>query len=68
VLTWESDVEVTALRKRGWTIAAIAKHTGFERKTVRKYLAGAGSHCACVVPHQASEMSSAQSSCRGTWG
>jgi len=42
MLTWENDVEVTALHKRGWTITAIAKHTGFDRKTVRKYLAGDG--------------------------
>jgi transposase len=41
MLTWEDDLEVHALRKRGWTIAAIARHTGFDRKTVRKYLAGA---------------------------
>jgi len=40
MLTWEDDVEVHALRKRGWTISAIARHTGFDRKTVRKYLAG----------------------------
>ena len=26
--------------KRGWSISAIARHTGFDRKTVRKYLAG----------------------------
>jgi hypothetical protein len=26
--TWEDDVEVHALRTRGWTIAAIARHTG----------------------------------------
>ena len=42
MLTWENDVELTALHKRGWTITAIAKHTGFDRKTVRKYLAGDG--------------------------
>jgi transposase len=42
MLTWEDDVEVHALRKRGWSIAAIARHTGFDRKTVRKYLAGDG--------------------------
>ncbi|ETA98091.1 hypothetical protein O982_11260, partial [Mycobacterium avium 10-5581] len=42
MLTWEDDVEVHALRKRGWTISAIARHTGFDRKTVRKYLAGDG--------------------------
>ena len=40
MLTWEDDVEVHALRKRGWSISAIARHTGFDRKTVRKYLAG----------------------------
>ena len=43
MLTWEDDVEVHALRKRGWSISAIARHTGFDRKTVRKYLAGDGS-------------------------
>ena len=42
MLTWEDDVEVDALRKRGWTISAIARHTGFDRKTVRKYLDGDG--------------------------
>ena len=42
MLTWEDDLEVHALRKRGWTISAIARHTGFDRKTVRKYLAGDG--------------------------
>ena len=35
MLTWEDDVEVHALRKRGWSISAIARHTGFDRKTVR---------------------------------
>lgn len=33
---------VHALRKRGLTISAIARHTGFDRKTVRKYPAGDG--------------------------
>jgi len=42
MLTWEDDVEVHALHKRGWSISAIARHTGFDRKTVRKYLAGDG--------------------------
>ncbi len=41
MLTWENDMEVHALRKRGWSISAIARHTGHDRKTVRKYLAGA---------------------------
>jgi transposase len=40
MLTWEDDVEVHALRKRGWTISAIARHTGHDRKTVRDYLNG----------------------------
>ncbi|MFC9358810.1 transposase [Rhodococcus sp. NPDC057014] len=38
MLTWEDDVEVHALRKRGWSISAIARHTGRDRKTVRAYL------------------------------
>jgi transposase len=36
----EEDVEITALRKRGWTISAIARHVGHDRKTVRAYLSG----------------------------
>lgn len=40
MLTWENDVEVHALRKRGWSISAIARHTGRDRKTVRAYLNG----------------------------
>ena len=40
MLTWEDDVEVHALRKRGWTISAIARHTGHDRKTIRNYLNG----------------------------
>ena len=40
MLTWEDDVEVHALRTRGWTISAIARHTGRDRKTVRSYLNG----------------------------
>ncbi|BBX00111.1 hypothetical protein MMOR_10470 [Mycolicibacterium moriokaense] len=42
MLTWEDDLEVHALRRRGWSISAIARHTGFDRKTVRKYLNGDG--------------------------
>ncbi|KOS56700.1 Mu transposase domain-containing protein [Rhodococcus rhodochrous] len=38
MLTWEDDVEVHALRNRGWTISAIARHTGRDRKTIRAYL------------------------------
>lgn len=40
MLTWEDDVEIHALRKRGWTIAAIARHTGRDRKTIADYLSG----------------------------
>ncbi|MGQ0680340.1 MAG: Mu transposase domain-containing protein [Actinomycetota bacterium] len=34
------DVEAAALKKRGWSIAAIARHLGRDRKTVRAYLKG----------------------------
>jgi transposase len=40
MLTWEEDVEATALRTQGWTISAIAKHLGRDRKTIRSYLTG----------------------------
>lgn len=40
MLTREEDMEATALRKRGWTISAIARHLGRDRKTVRDYLTG----------------------------
>lgn len=40
MLTWGDDVEVHALRARGWSISAIARHTGRDRKTVRAYLNG----------------------------
>ena len=42
MLTKEDDVEIYALAARGWSKAAIARHTGRDRKTVRKYLTGAG--------------------------
>jgi transposase len=35
-------VEIHALKARGWTIAAISRHTGRDPKTIRKYLAGEG--------------------------
>lgn len=38
MLTQEDDVEIHALAKRGWTVSAISRHTGRDRKTVRKYL------------------------------
>ena len=40
MLTPEEDMEITALRKRGWTISAIPRHVGHDRKTVRAYLDG----------------------------
>jgi predicted transcriptional regulator len=33
-------VEITALKSRGWTISAIARYVGHDRKTVRAYLSG----------------------------
>lgn len=38
MLTEEDDVEIYALAKRGWSISAIARHTGRDRKTVRVHL------------------------------
>jgi transposase len=40
MLTMEDDVEIYALKRRGWSIAAIARHTGRDPKTIRRYLAG----------------------------
>ena len=40
MLTREEDIDVHALRARGWTISAIARHLGRDRKTIRTYLAG----------------------------
>jgi len=42
MLTQEDDVEIHALRARGWSVSAIARHTGRDRKTVRRYLDGQG--------------------------
>ncbi len=39
MLTRENDVNAHALRKQGWTISAIARHLGNDRKTIRAYLA-----------------------------
>ncbi len=39
MLSEEDDVEIAALARRGWSVSAIARHTGRDRKTVRKYLA-----------------------------
>jgi transposase len=39
MLTQENDVEIHALAARGWNQSAISRHTGRDRKTIRKYLA-----------------------------
>lgn len=39
MLTQEEDVEIHAL-KQAWSIAAIARRTGRDRRTVRAYLSG----------------------------
>lgn len=38
MLTEEDDVEIHALAARGWSVSAISRHTGRDRKTVRTYL------------------------------
>jgi transposase len=40
MLTWEEELEAEALFKRGWTITAIARHLGRDRKTIRAYVSG----------------------------
>jgi transposase len=40
MLTQGEDVEAHALKERGWSISAIARHLGRDRKTVRAYLNG----------------------------
>jgi transposase len=40
MLTQGEDVEAHALRGRGWSISAIARHLGRNRRTVRSYLNG----------------------------
>ncbi|MGO9763117.1 MAG: Mu transposase domain-containing protein [Solirubrobacteraceae bacterium] len=42
MLTEENDVEIHALAARGWNQSAISRHTGRDRKTVRKYIAAGG--------------------------
>jgi transposase len=41
MLTQEDDVEIHALHERGWSLSAISRHTGRDRKTVAKYVKGA---------------------------
>ncbi|MBB5154266.1 IS21 family transposase [Saccharopolyspora phatthalungensis] len=40
MLTREEDIDAHALFARGWTISAIARHLGRDRKTIRAYLSG----------------------------
>ena len=40
MLTQEDDVDAHALAAKGWTISAIARHLGHDRKTIRSYLTG----------------------------
>ena len=40
MITHGEDVEIHALKAQGWSISAIARHVGRDRKTVRAYLAG----------------------------
>ena len=40
MLTREDDVDAHKLHKKGWTISAIARHLGHDRKTIRAYLTG----------------------------
>ncbi len=40
MLAREEDVEAHALSQQGWTVSAIARHLGRDRKTIRAYLSG----------------------------
>jgi transposase len=40
MLSWEDEVEISALAGRGWSVSAISRHTGRDRKTIRRLLAG----------------------------
>jgi transposase len=57
MLTEEDDVEIHALAARGWSVSAISRHTGRDRKTVRTYLAAPRAPRApapsCLEPYRA---------------
>ena len=38
MITREEDIDAHALHRQGWTISAIARHLGRDRKTIRAYL------------------------------
>ncbi len=40
MLTREDDVDACALHRQGWTISAIARHLGHDRKTILAYVTG----------------------------
>ena len=40
MLTREEDIDAHAFFKQGWTISAIARHLGRDRKTIRAHLRG----------------------------
>ena len=40
MITQGEGMEIHALRKQGWSISAIARHVGVDRKTVRAHLGG----------------------------
>ncbi len=40
MITQGEGVEIHVLKKQGWSISAIARHVGVDRKTVRAHLAG----------------------------
>jgi len=50
MLTREDEVEIVALHRRGWSISAIARHSGRDRKTVRAWLRGERSREAGRTP------------------
>jgi transposase len=50
MLTEEDDVEIYALGARGWSVSAISRHTGRDRKTVRKCLAAPPRAARAVAP------------------
>jgi transposase len=56
MLTKEEDVEIHALSTRGWSVSAISRHTGADRKTVRKYLTRPGqerkARPSCLEPYR----------------
>jgi transposase len=58
MLTQEDDVEIHALAARGWSVSAIARHTGRDRKTVRRYLKGEGAapDAGCELPGAVSRL------------